>query len=413
MYEVVIAGGGLHGTFFAHSLLSRGYVTRSQLCIVDPNARLAAVWLRRARRVGMEFLRSPSSHNLDPDYRALRRHAVHKGFARNVHLKPPYARPSTRLFTDQLEHIVESDRLDAVHYRARVTGISRTSSGYSVQTDSGTLHTRQVILALGPGSLMQPPGLQADEQRAGHLFAGTDESIDSEVSPDPYEEAARGGARMAVIGGGISAWQAALRYSELGAGTVSLISPHPIVESLFDSDPCYIGPKCGSTYDLLPPEEKLECLRRARFPGTIPPELAAAAREACDRGAIHSTLCPARRLEHHENQVTVHTSDGAALGPFDSAVFATGLTRSVPYIELISRISRELNLPLHAGGHPVLTSSLEWAPGLFCTGRHGELIIGPQAASIVGAHLAFRRLIPELKTRLENAADARTHPVCD
>lgn len=413
MYEVVIAGGGLHGTFFAHSLISRGYVTRTQVRIVDPNSGLGEVWRRRAKRVGMQFLRSPSSHNLDPDYRALRRHAARKGFPHSSDLKDPYARPSTRLFNDQLSDIVESDQLEAVHYRARVTGISRDEAGYIVRTDAENLHARQVIMALGPGIPMQPPGFETQRERAGHLFAGTDAAIDRTLSPDRYEELAKQGARMAVIGGGISAWQAALRYEALGAEVVHIISPHPITESIFDSDPCYIGPKCGDAYTNMAPDEKLECLRTARFPGSVPPELARDARAACQRETVHLTLCPASRIEHRGDYITVHTSEGSPIGPFDSVVFATGFTGRVPHSELISRISTELQLPLHAGGHPVLTPSLEWAPGLYCGGRLGELVIGPQAASIVGAHLAFRRLIPTLRTRCENAADVRRHPVHD
>ncbi len=412
MYTVAIVGGGLQGIFFAHSLIRDRLVQPDQLTIVDPNETLAAVWRDRTARIGMRRLRSSSSHNIDPDYRSLRRFARERGYPRDEHFLEPYARPSLDLFNDHLDATIRDDRLEESHVRARMTTIRREGERYEISAtvngDEVTpIRTGSVILALGAGEPARPEWSSQLGTIGKHLFDS------APGHPDPHAQAARDGKHIAVVGGGISAWQAALRYCRLGAGSVSLIAPHPIRESLWDSDPGYIGPKRGSEYAALDTDERLRRLKDVRYPGTLPPEIAREASDACDAGQVtlHVGTVLSARIE--SGRGVLGLDEGREVGPVDHVVFATGMTADIPYRELLLRISRELELPLEKSGHPSLDEHLAWDDGLYCAGRWGELVIGPQAANIVGAHLAFRRLHPALRRRLEPREVADTHSRSD
>ena len=400
MYKVAIVGGGLQGIFFAHSLIRERLVRTPQLAIVDPNESLAAVWRDRTARVGMRRLRSSSSHNIDPDYRSLRRFARDHGYRREEHFLEPYARPSLDLFDDHLDTTIRNDRLEESHVRARMTAIRRAGESYELSMavsgeETAPIRAANVVLALGAGEPSLPDWAPQVGRLGEHLFDS------APGRPDPHARAARDGEHIAVVGGGISAWQAALRYCRLGAASVSVISPHPILESIWDSDPGYIGPKRGSEYAALDTGERLKRLKEVRFPGTLPPEIARDASEACDAGqvSLHIGTVMSARIE--TGRAILQLNEGDDVGPVDHIVYATGMTAEIPYRELLLQLSRELCLPLESSGHPRLDEHLAWDDGLYCTGRWGELIIGPQAPNIVGAHLALRRVRPALRRRLE------------
>lgn len=412
MYDLLIVGGGLQGVFFAHALHSRRIIDAKRIAIADPNQSLAAVWTARSARVGMDMLRSPSSHNIDPDYRALRRFARRREYNLASHLRYPYARPSLELFNDHLRETISAERLTRSHLQCRVESIDALRNGYRAHTTQGAIESKLVLIATGPGGVHTPAFLAKysnEDTRISHLFAGTD-AIDSPSVPeeDPHADAASNGERILILGGGISAWQAALRYARLGAGRVTLASPHPIRVSIFDSDPCYMGPKCGDEYRALPIPERLKTLQAVRYPGTVPPELASTARSACARGEVDTLQMTAIELRRNSCGIRVVGETGETSDEYDRVTAATGLSCDIPYPKFIDSTSERLSLPVYDSGHPVLANDLSWARGLFVTGRLGELVIGPQAGNIVGAHLALRRISASLTSGVGSAA--RMHP---
>ena len=398
--------------FFAHALHSRRLIDADRIAIADPNDTLAAVWTARCSRVGMNMLRSPSSHNMDPDYRALRRFARQSGYCSESHLHYPYARPSLALFNDQLRRLIEADGLSRSHLRARVESIDAVEGGFRAHTSGGVVNSKLVLVATGPGGVNEPAFLTSlcrKDPRVSHLFSGTD-AIDSPgpAGQDPNACAAANGERILVLGGGISAWQAGLRYARLGARRVTLASPHPIRESTFDSDPCYMGPKCGDEYRALSIPERIERLKVVRYPGTVPPELASAARAACAHGTVDTVEMAATDILPESEGIRAVCDTGETTDAYDRVTAATGLTCDLPYPQLFSSIAESIRLPVYESGHPVLETDLSWTRGLFVTGRPAELVIGPQAGNIAGAHLAFRRIRDSVVSAIGSAV--RMHP---
>ena len=78
---------------------------------------------------------------------------------------------------------------------------------------------------------------------------------------------------VAVVGGGISAGQVALRLQDEG-NIVHLISRHEMKEHQFDSDPGWLGPKYMTGFlkekDL---NKRRKIISKARHRGSVPPDV--------------------------------------------------------------------------------------------------------------------------------------------
>ena len=74
---------------------------------------------------------------------------------------------------------------------------------------------------------------------------------------------------------------------------------------------------------------------------------------------------------------------------------ATGFTPGPPARAVIAASARR-GLRTDGAGYPLVDDALQWAPGLFVSGGLAEMVLGPPARNIIGAHLAGRRIIPAL-----------------
>ena len=64
MFDFVIIGGGVHGTYVASQLLQQPSVEHDSVRIVDPNPMLLDSFTRKARQCGMQALRSTFVHHI-------------------------------------------------------------------------------------------------------------------------------------------------------------------------------------------------------------------------------------------------------------------------------------------------------------------------------------------------------------
>jgi 2-polyprenyl-6-methoxyphenol hydroxylase-like FAD-dependent oxidoreductase len=149
MLEWLILGGGVHGTHLSLALRARG-VPEHHLRVLDPHPRPLAAWDRRARSIGMPFLRSPDMHHIDLSAPSLHlfahRHAGHRDLIRRYH------RPSLALFSEHVEHVVTSNRLDQLRLRGQATRIDPKGDTFRVDSDQGQLHARRLVIAVGAAS---------------------------------------------------------------------------------------------------------------------------------------------------------------------------------------------------------------------------------------------------------------------
>ena len=195
---------------------------------------------------------------------------------------------------------------------------------------------------------------------------------------------------MAVIGGGITAAQCALRLARAGR-QVTLIARHPPRQHQFDSDSGWMGPKNMRRFLATPdPDARRELITKARHRGSIPPQVFQALKAAMARGEI--------RWHHGEVQgavpgpPTVLTLNKTTL-PVDAVLLATGFESQRPGGELVDTLVENYQLPCASCGYPVVDAQLRWHPRVFVSGPLAELEVGPVARNILGARRAADRIL--------------------
>lgn len=363
MFDWLIVGGGLHGSFVARAI--RDAAPGADIAVLDDRTPMDA-WQRRADACGMTYLRSSNAHHLGRRADALRRFACEHGFDA-AHELGYYRRPSRALFE---AHAAQA--LDGVERIAtRAEQIERVGRGWRVHDSQGRHYdSNRVVLALGPN----PPYRPAWADGCEHVY---DRDFDAAAAPK---------ARTVVVGGGITGAQLALRLQAEGR-TVCWVTRTTPRQADFDSDPCYAGPRCLTPFERSPIEERTALLAEARQPGTLPPDVFAritAALAAGDIGWRRGTI------EARDTQ-GLKFADGRTLAA-DRVILATGFDTQPAPGSLLDNCIRDLDLRCDRDGHVFINKALEAAPGLHLLGRPASLQLGPMAGNIKGARLAGVRL---------------------
>ena len=205
--EWLIVGGGIHGVHLAARLLVEGKVLPEQLMIVDPGERLLDRWRSCTSVTGMRFLRSPAVHHLDVHHASLQHFAGNNWNSRRSGFAEPYGRPALSLFNQHSDQLIRSLGLDALHRRDRVILTKPHRSGVQVKlARGGWVEAQTVILAIGTSEQPSwPDWAPRSHSRVQHIF-----------EPGFQDWPTGQGERVAVVGGGISAVQVALRLASEG-----------------------------------------------------------------------------------------------------------------------------------------------------------------------------------------------------
>lgn len=387
MLDWLIVGGGVHGTYLSNVLTGRLGWRRDRVRVLDPHPTPLARWDQMTANVGMRYMRSSLVHHLGLDPYALKRFAKTPKGRSWARFARPYNRPSYALFQRHTQCVVQNQRLGDLRVRGRADGLGRASGGWLVETDDGTLKARRVLLALGLSEQPCWPGWAQSLRDAGgpvhHLF---DEGF--------QREALLGWRHAVVVGGGISATQAALALAKQQPGTVTLLARHPARVHQLDSDPGWMGPKNLSAFLQQPcPVQRRSTVDDARHRGSVPPAV---------QRKLGYAVADAR-LAYHVAEVTDTSTGPAGLVRLrlnappgtlltDLVVLATGFEAQRPGGAWLDAAVEALGLRCSACGYPIVDAGLRWADGLYVTGPLAELELGPVARNIVGARLAAERL---------------------
>ncbi len=399
--QLLVIGGGVHGTFLSHALIRLAGIDRSRVRVLDPFPEPLHYWRRYTRACGMRFLRSPSSHNMDLDFRALRRWArLQRGKIQAEYIEP-YARPSLDLFDKHAESVISENRLETLRVKGRAIAVEMASSGFVVTFEHDTtteqISARNLLIAVGKSEQLNVPGWAEELAKRGapisHVFDG--QATDA-ASPNRQGE-------IVVIGGGITSAQLALALHRRTNRQIVLISRHGPKIRMFDSNPCFIGPKCLPAFRGVPNYDgRRDVISEQRYPGSMPPYVAIELSAAVETGAI-------RRIE---GEITgTELSDGCVRmairrdcqRPVETTVesdrvyLATGFREQRPGGFLIDDLISKFDLPTARCGFPIVDRNLRWGPGLYVAGPLAELELGPASLNIIGAHNAAKLLAPALR----------------
>ncbi len=398
MLDWLVVGGGPHGVHAAARLIGQVGVSRDTVRILDDEEVLLARWRRCTGNTGMRFLRSPGVHHIGLSPGSLRSFAdTRRGKRKPQHFTRPYSRPSLDLFDRHSDHVIERFQLQELHVRGRASALQISDEGVRVGFESpesngedSALEAKHVILALGaphepawPEWARRVAVLASCEGRANairHIFDPEFELVD-----EPGDEV------VAVVGGGISGAQVAIRLARPGR-RVLLLSRHPLRVHQFDSDPGWQGPKYMAAFSRLEdPNERRRRIQKARHRGSIPPDVHASLRRRRARGVIE-----------HLDEVEVESASivgervsidiGGRQIAVDRVLLATGFTGRRPGGGWLDDAIEAYDLPCAECGYPIVDQGLRWHPRVLVMGALAELEIGPVSRNLSGAQRAGERI---------------------
>ena len=381
----LIIGGGIHGVHIAARLIGEGGVAPDRVRIVDP-ARLLARWRACRRATGMTHLRSPSVHHLELDPWSLRRFAGKRKRRRPGLFAYPYDRPALELFNAHCDRVVEAFALDRLHIPDRAVACSVACDRAVVRlANEGELDARRVVLAVGASEQPEwPAWAPRRHPRVRHIF---EPGFDG--WPSPHET-------VAVVGGGISAGQVALRLSEQGR-RVHLISRHRLRQRQFDSDAGWLGPKLMVRFererDL---DRRRAMIRKARHLGSVPPDTRYALLRAIAQDRVSWHEAEIDDVTVGCSGVRFHLCNGDVVD-VERVLLATGFTRERPGGAMVDNLIASASLPCARCGYPAVDATLRWHPRIHVSGPLAELELGPASRNISGARRAGDRLISALR----------------
>ncbi|HUX51319.1 MAG TPA: FAD/NAD(P)-binding protein [Spirochaetia bacterium] len=408
--QLLIIGGGVQGTFLSHAIQQWTGLSRNAIRVLDPHGEPLANWHAQTASCGMKYLRSPSSHNMDVDFRALRRWARSQPESAQFKFLEPYTRPSLPLFNSHARTVIEEHSLTELRVCGRATRISLNPHGAEVTCTDGkntfALSSRLVLLALSRTEMLRypewAPPLIAQGAPVRHIFAAPSGA-----------ELAKGkvSGKIVVLGGGITSAQVALSVHEKSGSVVTLVCDDEPRVRMFDSNPGYIGPKYLPSFRAIGNyEARRAVLKRERYPGSMPPYVHAELDAAIGEGRIERIIGRVHEASCTEGCVRLmvqetSSADGAGgtipkVIEAASVYLATGFRTERPGGTLVDDLIEEYGLPVAQCGYPITGRDLFWGSGIYTAGALAELELGPASLNIIGAHSAGRLISRTLRSRL-------------
>lgn len=410
-YDVCIVGAGPGGLAalsavhepFSHDQLAQDQATRAahapqprrqpSVCIVDPQSWLAT-WTARFRVLEIEWLRSPAMAHPDLfDAASLQAFACNSGRGSELFESGAASSkevsalaethsglwnlPSSRVFESFCADLAA--RLPHEFVRGSAAVIHGSDGAFEVELEDGRrVLSKAVVLALGvPGPPVVPPEL-AEVPIAFH----TDEGA--------RLQELQAGQRVLVIGGGLTAVQAAQLAARRGCH-VTLCSRRPLTTRHFDVSVEWFdrrrSGRCLFDFWGLPLEERLRKVKETRGGGSVPPMYMSALRAEESQGLVE-IVC---------GEACVQASDdggadvllGGRVRRFDRIVAACGHRPDCTALPLVRDLLARWPVPV-VGGLPIVSQDLQWGTQrrLFVIGALAALQVGPDAANLMGIRRA-------------------------
>ena len=381
---------------------------------MDPGQNFLEEWNKRFEALGIAHLRSPAfAHPRAYEPQALVNFAVSQGRTNELLNVPAvtqrlategltaqepllYGLPTTALFRDfcssleaELPHQWLSARAVQV-LKDESTGKFRVR--YTNGNGDGWVIADAVVLATGPAgerNVPEPFRPFADSGFVTHTaeFLSNGKAIAS-MAPRSWRGSGSGGARLLVIGGGLTAAQAALAAVAAGSRVV-LRSRRPLATRAYDLSKDWLdqrhATRLRSEFLTTPVEGRLKMVREAVHGGSVP----------------ESYMKELRRLTNTSDRLELQTSEGIDRSVvfiregkvyvdgevFDHVILATGSSSAPGLTPLYKQVAVEFGLRT-VDSFPLLDDGLSWMPNgddLFVVGANAVLELGPGALNLMGA----------------------------
>lgn len=320
-----------------------------------------------------------------------------------------YFRPSTKLFRDYCQEIINRYNLENVVKKGKCKMIERdtllvgneTIDGFTITTEDGrTFGSRAVVVSCGPiGKPNYCPDCFPDGScHTSHLFTRQVDFIPTETLNQRLSDAT-----TVVVGGGLTSAQICDALIRRGAQKVILLCRGELKVKHFDFDLDWVSKfknyRLAQFWFLESDAERWKMIQDARNGGSMNPELYRRVKHHSQAGKLdimtHSTIGSKQWDEDRQQWTLSIDSHNGTAEPLtaDYIYYATGSTPAAQDIPFLSSIIK--NYPIEfEHGLPCLTDNLQWAPDLplFITGRLASLRVGPASANLEGARAGAERV---------------------
>lgn len=386
MLDWLIVGGGIHGTYISNLLTQSGKVPASKIRVLDPHLQPLQRWRECTENTGMNFLRSPQVHHIGIGPWELRAFSRKKKIWKKDFTAPNH-RPGLSLFNAHCEQVVQGGNLRDIRICGTATALNFHKNYVCVETEKGVLQAQKVLLATGLSDhLYYPEWALAAKQSGVPVFHIFEKGFRLSALSD-WNNAV-------VIGGGISAVQAAVYLCKKQPGAVTLVSRKTPKIREYDADPGWMGPKYLSrfyaTKDL---SQRRKMIQNARNTGSVTPFVFRELNNMQRNGALNWLVDEVNAFEQNsENQLQLQLENSNEIVA-DIVILATGFCSNLDTLNWLKKSINTCNLPCAACGYPVVNRHLMWHNNLYVTGPFAELEIGPVSRNILGARMAGERLL--------------------
>ncbi|MDE0684381.1 MAG: FAD/NAD(P)-binding protein, partial [Candidatus Poribacteria bacterium] len=267
---ITIIGAGIHGVSIALRLLRETPTAVKHIAIVDRHPRPLTQWRCKTKRQGMTFLRSPAVHHITPDTLGIVEYAERHN--RTSELAPPYAQPSTQLFSDFCNAALTELTEHQVYYQFEVAKL-RWDKGAGpfpfrlISTSNEGFRSRCIILAIGADdcAYVPPEFTQWQRQYPDRVIHASQFTVSKELGTTS--------AKIVIVGGGLTAGTLAKSLSERGH-SVALIARKQLRTEQFDFPPVWLGPKAlaefASETDF---QRRYDIIQQNKGEGSITPDI--------------------------------------------------------------------------------------------------------------------------------------------
>jgi hypothetical protein len=370
--RVVIIGAGPQGLAVTARLLAEAPAIADELCVLDPSGTWLSAWDGRFRRLAITHLRSPGVHHPHPDPYALLERTDHQ------ELHGRYRLPSAAAFEAFCRTVIDDAGAADLVRPGTVADVAPLPRGARCTlADGRSIDARHVVVACGIGAPQRPAWAAPSIPHSEDVDLGA---------------AAVDGARVAVVGGGLTAHQLVRGARAGGAASVALLSRRRLRASMFDTDPGWLGPKRLDDFEAEPDAAiRRQMIRDARDGGSIPPPELSRLQTWVHHGEVSLVEAdPVRRADPLGDGWVACTASGHQVHA-DVVWLATGYRPDVASAPLGS-VRRQHPVPEHLG-LPELARDLRW-PGtsVHVVGSLAGLRLGPTAGNLSGARRAAARV---------------------
>lgn len=386
--DIAVIGAGPHALTFAAYLLQKRKSWGDRLRFFDPSGVWLSHWQRQFAALEIPHLRSPAVHNPAANPFALRDFAQD----RFPELYPPYDLPSTKLFADFCDRLIQDHQLQNRLIPTAVENIVPLAKGFCLWLGDGSkVLARRVVVANGGGQKFLPDWVN----QIATPYPSDRLQHSSQV--DLRNLYCRG-ENILIIGSGLTSGHLAIGAANRGA-KVTMMARRVFYEKFFDADPGWLGPKYLKDFHANSCwQSRWQTVVGARNGGSLTPEVLTQLRRLKAEGKVEFIEnCEIQKAQWQESisawDINCH---GGEKLMSNRLWLATGFTLQVQQQQFLQTMLQKYPIPI-VNGLPVLSTHLRWGnQELYLMGGLAALQVGPTARNLSGARMASELIVDAL-----------------